>query len=138
VAHEIRIKVVPHRNGNGELSLTTKDYVVIDRTRGRTVTVGVRPSMKKAIELREEHRVGCFATHLSRNPNDAAFLHKHDQFLTPTETSKRPREDRSRGWRMRLGDKYVQAGIAARKKLAKNKPARGSYSTFAEIDKESK
>jgi hypothetical protein len=83
MAHRIKIEVKPHRNkGHGKqvegpLSATKKDYVVVDRHRGKRVVVGVASSPKEAAQIITEHRQLVMAKHLMNHPNDQAFKAKH-------------------------------------------------------------
>jgi hypothetical protein len=78
MAHNFRIKVVPHKNKDGTESATKKDYEVWDRPRrGGRRLVGVESSMKRATDLIAAERLLLVTEHLSQHPNDLAFVTKH-------------------------------------------------------------
>jgi hypothetical protein len=74
--HKFRIQMRPHRNKDGTFSKTRKDYVVIDKTRGKRKRVGVAPSRAKAEEVVFNARQDEVFRHLTEHPNDLAFLRK--------------------------------------------------------------
>lgn len=77
MAHNIKIKPVPHINKDGSVSASKKDYKVLDRHRGKTMVVGVGSSMKAAENLLIQHRRNIVEEHLTSHPNDSAFIRKH-------------------------------------------------------------
>lgn len=76
MAHKFRVQVVPHRNKDGSESASKKDYRVLDRSRGKTRTVGVESSQKRAQELIDTERERLVAQHASSHPRDTAFFRK--------------------------------------------------------------
>lgn len=77
MAHRIKVEEIPHKNKDGSFSQTKKDYRVIDRTRSGRVEVGVASSRKAVTDLIAEYRLQVVQKHLSRNPDDLAFLSKN-------------------------------------------------------------
>lgn len=70
MAHHIRVKEVPHINKDGSPSETKKDYLILDRTRGRVVEVA-RVARKASIEVTiAEYRGDLVAEHRTKHPND--------------------------------------------------------------------
>jgi hypothetical protein len=79
MAHKIKIEPRAHQNRDGSLSATKKDYVVIDRTRGKRVEVGVEGSQKAAQGLVESYREQLVADQ-KKHPNDTLHRIKHGGF----------------------------------------------------------
>lgn len=77
MAHNIKIKVRPHTNKDGTPSKTKKDYVVVDRHRGKVVEVGVETTKKGAEALVDVRRRLVIQEHMRNHPNDRAFMQKH-------------------------------------------------------------
>lgn len=77
MARKYRIKTVPHKNKDGSVSKTKKDYVVIEKNRGKKREVGVASSGKAAEEMIDEDRRRAFHRHLYSHPNDKMFRAKH-------------------------------------------------------------
>ena len=77
MAHHIKIEPRPHINKDGSPSKTKKDYVVVDRHRGKTVEVGVETTMKGAEALVDVRRRLVVQEHMRNHPNDRAFMQKH-------------------------------------------------------------
>lgn len=77
MAHNFRIKPVPHKNKDGSESKSKKDYVVIDRKRKGTRIVGIANSQKAANQMIEDERAVIIWNHANKNPHDQHFLNKH-------------------------------------------------------------
>ncbi len=77
MAHHFRIKPVPHTNKDGTLSASRKDYVIIDRSRGKVTKVGVTSSRKNADEFITKRRAALVDQHKTNHPNDQKGR-KHD------------------------------------------------------------
>lgn len=77
MAHKIRVKAVPHRNVNGTLSKTKKDYIVKCHSRKKTCFTAQATTQKAADTLVESHRMDHFVTHRLLHPKDNAHHAKH-------------------------------------------------------------
>lgn len=77
MAHRVKVRVVPHRNKDGSLSKSSKDYQVWDKTRRGRVLVGVCKSQRAADDMVIQYRAKVFHDHLTNHPNDIAFVNKH-------------------------------------------------------------
>lgn len=77
MAHAIKVRPVPHRNKDGRLSKTKKDWIVVCRSRGKVCHSEICQSQSDANDAVKQHREIAFLAHLSNHPNDIAFRHKH-------------------------------------------------------------
>jgi len=81
MAHNFRVKVVPHKNKDGTAAKKKKDYVVIDRSRSGSRQVGVASTRKAADGLIAMERDRLVQVHSMAHPNDRAFHNKLAEFF---------------------------------------------------------
>jgi hypothetical protein len=77
MAHHIRVIPIPHKNKDGTESQSKKDYLILDRTRGKKIEVGVVTSRARVDEEIEKWRQFCYRSHAANHPNDHHFIRKH-------------------------------------------------------------
>ena len=77
MAHDVKVRAVPHQNKDGNLSKTKKDWIVSCRSRGKDCYREVCKTRSAALEVVEDHRATAYAMHLLGHPNDTVFKNKH-------------------------------------------------------------
>ena len=76
MAHKIKIRDVPHRNKNGTLSETKKDWIEKCQSRHKECFFEVATTRKAAEAAADQHRREKVFQHSYNHPDDRAFVNK--------------------------------------------------------------